>query len=98
MHFYDAESEHDAESETPYKSYFYQAVRCGDGADTECEGPGAEVGWIFTRSDGTMERLFVRSPDRPFYLEPDQEDGDYVGRLVITFVPSADQDPVDAVE
>ena len=34
------------------------------------------------------ERLFVESPDRPFYLERDSEDPE-LGRIVITFVPSA---------
>ncbi len=36
-----------------------------------------------------MERLFVRSAARPFYLERDKQDGD-LGRMVVTFVPGAD--------
>ena len=77
LHFFDAASD------TPYQSYVYLAhkyVRDAHGGDDV---------WLYERSDGAMERLFVRSPERPFYLERDKEDGD-LGRLVITFVPSAD--------
>ena len=52
---------------------------------------------IIDRPDGTTERLFVESPDRPFYLERDKEDPE-LGRLVITFVPGADAGSGDAVE
>ena len=78
LHFFDAASD------TSYRSYVYVGrKRVGD-AD------GGDEAFLYERSDGAMERLFVRSPERPFYLERDKEDGD-LGRLVITFVPSADE-------
>ncbi len=66
-----------------------------DGRESECDGPGGERDLVYTRSDGTKERLFVKSPERPFYLERDHDDGD-VSRLVITFVPKAEEDLGDA--
>ena len=79
------------DSETPYTSYVYYAYACSDHVNVDCEGPGSEASMIYTRSDGATERLFVKSPERPFYLELNQDDGS-VRKLVITFVPSARQD------
>ena len=74
-------------SDASYKSYDYPFAGCRD------VPPGSDCSddtWIsYTRSDGPGERLFVRSPDRPFYLERDGEDPD-LGRVVITFVPDVD--------
>ena len=73
-------------SDGSYKSYDYPFAGCHD------VPPGSDCSddmWIsYTRSDGPGERLFVRSSDRPFYLERDGEDLD-LGRIVITFVPDA---------
>ena len=46
---------------------------------------------VYTRSDGMEERLFVESPERPFFFERDHEDG-RLSRLVITFVPKGEED------
>ena len=73
---------YDLESDTPYRSYVYPSYhKCVYGRDdTHC---------VYERTDGTMERLFVKSSERPFYLERDKQDGD-LARLVITFVPDPD--------
>lgn len=81
LHFYDAESD------TPYRSYVYWPRRVI--RDPPDANPAVDEAILYERSDGSMDRLFVRSPERPFYLERDKEDGD-LGRLVITFVPSTD--------
>ena len=75
------------DSDASYKSYDYPLAGCRDvPLGSDC----SDDMWIsYTRSDGPGERLFVRSPDRPFYLERDGEDLD-LGRIVITFVPDAD--------
>ena len=72
--------------DTPYRGYYYPiGGGCGD------VPPGSDCSddlRIYRRDpDGTEERLFVESPDRPFYLERDKEDPE-LGRIVITFVPS----------
>ena len=65
----------------PYRSYVYDTWWCGPDLadDTSCV--------YYRRSDGAVDRLFVKSPDRPFYLERDDDDLD-LARLVITFEPS----------
>ena len=80
LHFYDAESD------APYRSYVYRRFSWAILPDAN---PEDDEALLYERSDGAMERLFVRSPERPFYLERDKEYGD-LGRLVITFVPSTD--------
>ena len=71
----------DTGAHIPYEIYGYGTRRCPDSTDdTLC---------VYDRSDGATERLFVESPDRPFYLERDKENLD-LGRLVITFVPRAE--------
>ncbi len=80
---------YDAESDRPYRSYAYRSFRCSLGAFERCVDARDDALWIHERSDGTEERLFVKSPERPFYMERDKQDGD-LARLVITFVPSPD--------
>lgn len=65
----------------PYRSYEYEPIGCVGGCG------GDDTLFVHVRSDGVEERLFLESPNRPFYLERDERDPD-VGRLVITFVPS----------
>lgn len=81
-------------SVAPYRSYIYPLRGCHD------VPPGTGCGddaWVHHRHpDGTEERLFVESPDRPFYLERDRGDPD-LGRIVITFVPDVDAGSADAV-
>jgi len=90
------EENHDA----PYKRYEYWRVSY-DSLPRGCaEFPPApdcsDDAWLFERRpEGTEERLFVESPDRPFYLERDKEDPD-LARIVITFVPEAGVVPVVA--
>jgi len=70
-----------ANAVVPYEIHRYGTWWCPDSDDdTLC---------VYRRYDGATERLFVRSPDRPFYLERDKENPD-LGRLVITFVPGAE--------
>ena len=66
---------------TPYRSYVYDTWWCGPdfADDTSCV--------YYRRADGAADRLFVKSPDRPFYLERDDVDLD-LARLVITFEPT----------
>ena len=71
----------DAGANVPYEIYQYDSLWCTDSSD--------DMSCVHNRSDGATERLFVASPDRPFYLERDQENLD-LGRLVITFVPTAE--------
>ena len=81
------------DSETSFRSYYYSLRGCRD------VPPGADCSdgaWVHQRADGTEERLFVESPDRPFYLERDREDPD-LARIVITFVPEASAGSVDAL-
>ena len=76
---------YDDGSAAPYRSYVYSyAIRC---TPSPCDG--SHTTRVFVSPDGAEERLFVKSPERPFYLELDKEDLD-LGRLVITFVPSAE--------
>ncbi len=79
-----------AESDHPYRSYVYRDSWCSVGAFKTCVDARDDTLWIHERSDGTEERLFVKSPERPFYLERDKQDGD-LARIVITFVPSPDE-------
>ncbi len=72
---------HEEGSEDPYRSYDYPHSRC---VYPVCRDPQHE----YQSSDGTWERLFVESPDRPFYLERDEDPE--LARIVITFVPSAE--------
>ena len=75
----------DDASAAPYRSYVYSyAIRC---APSPCDG--SHTTRVFVSPDGAEDRLFAKSPERPFYLELDKEDLD-LGRLVITFVPSAE--------
>ena len=69
----------DEGSTEPYRTYSYQLARCGD---EEC----SEERYIFLSADGTLEKLFVEAPYRPFYLETYKG---WLARIVITFVPSA---------
>lgn len=78
---------YEAAAERPYKSYEYGFSGCGADAKGDCGEDDTQV--LFPSSDGAMHRLFVPSPDRPFYLERDKENTD-LGRLVITFVPRAE--------
>lgn len=85
---------YDKESVVPYASYAYQGTYgCGEGTDcADLDGDELDRALIHFRStDGQEERLFVRDPDRPFYLERDREDRG-LGRIVITFVPAEDAD------
>lgn len=84
---------YEANSDTHYRSYAYDDVGC----TPNCWVIDDDTLIVYRSSDGTKERLFVESPDRPFYLERDTEDPD-LGRLVITFVPEADTGSEDAVE
>ena len=86
IHFYDSDAE------TPYRNYVYPSVKCGEGDPDFCPRVDAAYSddtFVYESSDGTTERLFVQSPNRPFYIERDKEDPD-LARVVITFVPSAD--------
>ena len=69
------------ESGAPFLSYVYPSARCGEGVLY-----GDDALCVYERSDGTEERLFVESSERPFYLDRDAQDGD-LARVVITFVP-----------
>ena len=72
---------YDADANVPYEILRYGTWRCPDANDdTLC---------VYNGFDGATERLFVKSPDRPFYLERDKDNPD-LGRLVITFVPGAE--------
>ena len=85
---------YDAKSDLPYRSYAYRSFGCSVGAFERCVDARDDALWIHERSDGTEERLFVKSPGRPFYLERDKQDGD-LARLVITFVPDAEPSVTD---
>lgn len=76
-------------ADTVIASYIYEEFGCGVGLGS-CDGAVDDTLVFHRASDGTLERLFVESPDRPFYLERDRDDPD-LGRLVITFSPRADQ-------
>ena len=78
---------YEADSDTYYRSYGYLFRGCG--VDTSCWDSDDDTLFVYRSSDGTTERLFVESPERPFYLERDKEDSE-LARLVITFVPALD--------
>ena len=69
-------------SDDPYRSYVYPIAQC----EPDCS---YDRNIRHRSSNGTWERLFVESQDRPFYLERDRDDPD-LARIVITFVPSVD--------
>ena len=74
--------------DTPYRSYVYRLGGCHERSDGSCFDKSGDVTLIYyRREDGVKERLFVESPERPFYLERDTEDRD-LGRIVITFAPT----------
>lgn len=75
-------------SSVPYRTYAYaySTTNCPDSA-APCSGD--EERYVHLSSDGTRQKLFVKSPYRPFYLERDKNDPD-LARIVITFVPSAE--------
>ena len=81
---------YDEGSEAPFRSYLYPVSGCGDAACSDNE-------YMHQSSTGTWERLFVESPDRPFYFERDENDPD-LARIVITFVPSAESGAERVVE
>ena len=68
----------------PVASYVYESHEC---IGFFCSQPGDDRLVLHESSDGTTEQLFLKSPDRPFYLE---RDGDSLklARVVITFVPT----------
>lgn len=81
-------------ADIPYVAYTYRPNECTYahassivGDDTLCLYDIAMVWWDYGNSEGAFDRLFVESPDRPFYLELDEEDHD-LARLVIISVPS----------
>lgn len=63
----------------PFRSYYYPISRWED----------SDAQYVYQSSDGTWERLFVESPDRPFYLERDDDNAE-LARIVISFVPNAE--------
>ena len=77
----------------PYRGYEYLGFGCG--VDLAVCEDSVDDTLVYHRSaDGALERLFVESPDRPFYLERDSENQD-LARLVITYVPTPPE-PVSA--
>ena len=81
-------------SDTPYRSYDYPLAGCSDAPlGSDCSD---DMWYAYRHTGGPGERLFVESPDRPFYLERDREDPD-LARIVITFVPDASAGSVDAL-
>ena len=82
---------YDKESDVPYARYVYQGtVGCGEGVNCgNLDGDELDRALVYYRTNGQEERLFVKDPERPFYLERDREDRG-LGRIVITFVPTAD--------
>ena len=71
----------------PVASYVYESHEC---IGFYCSRPGDDTLVVHESSDGTTEQLFLESPDRPFYLERDG-DNRQLARVVITFVPNADE-------
>lgn len=69
-----------------YSGYVYLGFGCGVGLG-ECEDHVDDTLVYHRLSNGKLERLFVESSDRPFYLERDEQNRD-LGRLMITFVPN----------
>ena len=80
---------YEEDSEIPYKGYHYPMVMCVESAR------GDE--YRHQSSTGTWESLFLESSDRPFFLETDKYDS-YSARIVVTFVPSAEQASASAAE
>ena len=88
------------DEETPYRTYDYPSVTC-EGRHPVIvfwRDPACSDGRLtYESADGTTDKLFVESPERPFYLERDKQDTD-LARLVITFVPSVDSDASESGE
>lgn len=84
---------YDETGDEPYNTYRYEMVLyCG--LTVSCWAIYVDVSdetVTYVRTDGLRERLFVKAPDRPFYLERDREDLG-LGRVVITFVPTAERE------
>lgn len=87
VHFYNGES-------GPYRSYEYKSVGC-DGTGWPCWDDDTLL--YHRRPNETKDYLFVESPDRPFYLEWDETNLD-LGRIVITFLPSTEDESEKGVE
>ena len=77
----------------PYRTYHYPTYKCAR-FPAPC---ASDEGYIHLSTDGTWERLFVESSDRPFYLERDEDVPD-LARIVITFVPGAEDGGEGSVE
>ena len=77
----------------PYRTYRYETYRCPR-FPAPCT---SDEEYIYQSADGTRERLFVESSDRPFYLERDEDVPD-LARIVITFVPGAEDGGEGPVE
>ena len=73
----------------PYLGYTYRGRICYYARWRDLD-IGYDMLCLYDTSDGAREERFVASPDRPFYLEKDEEDHD-LARLVITFVPSVEE-------
>lgn len=80
-----------AEASTAYRGYAYLGFGCGVELAV-CEEADDDSLVYHRSAGGTLERLFVESPDRPFYLERDDRNRD-LARLVITFVPTPPEPP-----
>lgn len=77
----------------PYRTFRYNMYKCAR-APSPC---ASDEEYIHLSAAGTWERLFVESPDRPFYLERDEAVPD-LARIVITFVPGVEDAGEGAVE
>lgn len=83
-------------ADVPYAAYTYYDGECAYARANAIVGDTTlclydiETGpWRYDLPEGALERLFAESPYRPFYLEQDRQDDD-LGRMVITFEPSAE--------
>ena len=84
-------------ADIPYVAYTYRPNVCSYahassivGDDSLCLYDIALLWWDYGNSERAFDRLFVESPDRPFYLELDEEDHD-LARVVIRSVPSPEK-------
>ena len=80
-------------SSDPYRTYYYERYRCAR-FPAPCT---SDEDYVHQSADGTWERLFVESTGRPFYLERDKDVSD-LARIVITFVPGAEDGGEGSVE